>query len=166
MDGFSVRQAIAGDLYVVLAILDEAAEWLITRGIHQWPSPFPQVVVERDFEFNTVWLASLDGHPVATASILESDPLLWGAADNAWYLHRLAIRRHAAGTGRQLLHWIERQAVQSGITHLRLDCGVGLQRYYEDAEYRLHSSVSLVSATSAPPRSQWFCYQKSLSALS
>jgi GNAT superfamily N-acetyltransferase len=167
MDGFRVHKANAADLDVVLAILDEAARWLITRGIQQWPSPFPRVVVERDFETNTVWLASLDGHPIATASTLTSDPMFWGdLTDNAWYLHRLAIRRHEAGAGRQFLEWIERQAASSGVEYMRLDCCVGLRAYYEKAGYKLQSSVSLLNATSAPPRSRWFCYEKSLAMLS
>jgi GNAT superfamily N-acetyltransferase len=160
---FSVRRARTVDIEAVLAILDEAAHWLASRGIQQWLSPFPRVVVERDFESHTVWLASHDGYPIATASTLRRDPMFWGdLTDNAWYLHRLAIRRNWAGAGSQILERIEGQARMSGVGYMRLDCGAGLQTYYENAGYGLRSSLSLVNATSAPRRSQWFCYEKIL----
>ena len=156
-------RAVDSDLDQVIAILDEAASWLSSLGINQWPSPFPRVTVQRDFEHHAVWLATLDGHAVATLSILTEDPLFWGdLGGNAWYLHRLAIRRHAAGVGARVLALIEREATTCGVDFLRLDCGERLRTYYEAAGYELRSSVSLLHATSSAPRSSWFCYEKSL----
>jgi hypothetical protein len=159
-----LRKARGADLEDVLEILDEASSWLAGRGIQQWPSPFPRATIEHDFEHNTVWLASVDRHPVATLSILTTDPLFWGDVNgNAWYLHRFAIRRSVAGIGSAVLELIEHEAARSGAGFLRLDCGVGLQDYYESAGYQLRSSVCLVMATSSPPRSSWICYEKPLS---
>ncbi len=132
-------------------------------GVQQWPSPFPRIVVERDLQHDTVWLVALDQRPIATASVLANDPMFWGdLCGTAWYLHRLAIRRSAAGIGRAVLELIEDQAVNSGMKCVRLDCGVGLRSYYEDAGYSLRSWLSLLTATSSPPRSEWFCYEKTL----
>jgi Acetyltransferase (GNAT) family len=116
MDSIGLRKAALGDQNHVLAILDEAAGWLNTIGVEQWPFPFPRVVVQRDFEQNTVWLASIDGEIIATASILLTDPLFWGdLGRDAWHLHRFAVRRHVAGVGRTVLSLIEHEAVRSGV---------------------------------------------------
>lgn len=167
MDELSLRRAADSDREDVLEILDEAAQWLTSIGVQQWPSPFPRATVARDFEHNLVWLAVLDGQTVATASVLTTDPLFWGdVGGNAWYLHRVAVRRSVAGMGAKVLVLIEQEAAKMGAKWIRLDCGAGLQDYYEKAGYRLRSSVSLVRATSSPPRSLWFCYEKSLSRFS
>jgi GrpB-like predicted nucleotidyltransferase (UPF0157 family) len=163
VDGLKLKRAFGTDRENVLEILDEAASWLGSAGVQQWTSPFPRAVVDRDFEHNTVWLATLDGYCIATASTLTRDPMFWGdVGGDAWYLHRFAVRRLFAGLGRPVLALIEREAARCGVPCVRLDCGVGLQGYYEAAGYERRSSVSLVSATSAPPRSLWFCYEKSL----
>ena len=165
MGDLRLRRAVKSDRGDVLQILDEAARWLSSIEIQQWPLPFPRVTVDGDFEQNTVWLAELDGKTVATASILTKDPMFWGdVRGNAWYLHRLAIRRSVAGTGARVLALLESEATQRGVEWIRLDCGVGLQAYYERAGYQLRSSVSLLRAASSPPRSLWFCYEKSLSS--
>ncbi len=165
VDDLMLRRAADSDREDVLEILDEAAQWLASIGVRQWPSPFPRVTVDRDLEHNAVWIAVLGGRTVATASVLTTDPLFWGdVGGDAWYLHRLAIRRSVAGLGAAVLELVEREAATTGVECVRLDCGVGLQDYYERAGYRLRSSVSLVSATSSPPRSLWFCYEKSIAA--
>jgi hypothetical protein len=165
MNRLTLRKANQESREVVLAILDEAAWWLQIRGIQQWPSPFPRSVVDYDLEYNSVWLALLGESTVGTASILKTDPMFWGdVGGDSWYLHRFAIRRQVAGAGREILGLIEGEACLAGATSVRLDCGVGLQSYYEGWGYELRSSVSLVSATSSPPRSQWFCYEKLLPA--
>jgi predicted N-acetyltransferase YhbS len=159
----TIRRAIDNDVDAVIAILSEAATWLLARGIRQWPSPFPRQLVEHDIKNNKVWLATHQGQDIATASLIRSDPMFWGDHSvNAWYLHRFAVRRSTAGVGHNFLRWIEGQAISSGVQHMRLDCGTGLRSYYERTGYRLVSSVSLVAATSAPPRSEWFCYEKDL----
>lgn len=162
-DQLRLRAAVRADLNDVIAILSEAARWLADRGIQQWPSPFPRAVVESDFEENCVWVATIDATIIATASILQHDPLFWGdLGGDAWYLHRLAIRREFAGSGRTILSLIEQEAVKGGAECVRLDCGPGLRGYYEESGYAMRSMVSLVNPTSSPPRSLWYCYEKRL----
>jgi hypothetical protein len=40
-------------------------------------------VVERDLRTHAVWLATIDGRPIATASTLTSDPMFWGISRTA-----------------------------------------------------------------------------------
>lgn len=163
IDELGLRVAAESDLDEVLAILSESASWLARIGVEQWPSPFPRSAVENDFKHHTVWLATIGSATIATASILAHDPMFWGdLGGKAWYLHRFAVRRDFAGVGRTILELIEREAVVRDVEYVRLDCGRGLQTYYEAAGYRLRSSVSLLSAMSSPPRSLWYCYEKEL----
>ena len=165
MDQLRLRKAVDRDRECVLAILDEAASWLGTIGVAQWPSPFSRTTVERDFEQNEVWLAATGERVVGTISVLKKDRMFWGDLDgDAWYLHRLAIRRNVAGCGRSVLALIEGEARHRGVEYLRLGCGAGLQCYYAEAGYSLRSTVTLVSGASSPPRSLWFCYEKWLGA--
>ena len=38
-DTLSVRQAVVGDMPTILAMIDEAADWLGTKGTDQWARP-------------------------------------------------------------------------------------------------------------------------------
>jgi GNAT superfamily N-acetyltransferase len=61
--------------------------------------------------------------------------LLWGDADTAaGYVHRMAVRRQAAGLGPLLLDWAADTARQNRRHLLRLDCVASngrLRTYYE-----------------------------------
>jgi predicted DNA-binding protein (MmcQ/YjbR family) len=159
----AIREASSEDLDGVVAILEEAARWLLRRGIVQWPVPFPSELVARDIANRRVWLAETDRAPVGTVTVLDRDPMFWGDQSvPAWYVHRLAVRRSAAGSGAEILSWVERAAVANGIGFVRLDCGEGLRAYYEHAGYILQWEMSLLGAMSVPARSRWSCYQKAL----
>jgi hypothetical protein len=69
------RGAVASDREAVLEILDDAARWLVNRGIHQWPWPFPRFAVDRDLEHNAAWLAVINGSIVVKASVLSKDSM-------------------------------------------------------------------------------------------
>jgi hypothetical protein len=157
------REAGPADLDTVLGVLNEAAQWLVDRGIRQWYLPFPPRLIENDLEHHRVFVASLDSVVVATATALSNDPMFWGdQPPGSWYLHRLARRRNASRAGGALLQWVEARARDVGIGTIRLDCGAALRGYYESAGYRLQWTMSLLEGTSSPPRSLWFCYEKSL----
>ena len=163
MDELRVRKATRDDVPDVLAILDEAAQWLASIGVEQWPSPFPRIVLERDLQHGTIWLVTLDQRPIATASVLTNDPMFWGTGVGCGLVPASAggpsIRRRDRPCGSRA---DRRSGIKSGRECVRLDCGVGLRSYYEDAGYSLRSWLSLLEATSSPPRSEWFCYEKTL----
>ena len=54
----SATPAEVGD---VLAVLDEAAAWLRTSGVEQWPDRFEPAWVEPAIDRGETWLARLDG---------------------------------------------------------------------------------------------------------
>jgi GNAT superfamily N-acetyltransferase len=135
-----VRPAGPDDLPAVHRLLDEAAAWLLRRGIDQWPSPSPRGPTERALAERTLWVGTRDGRPVATMRLVRSDPEVWGDdARPALYVHRLAVERAARGCGVEMLRRAARTAAQEGCAVLRLDCWAGngrLRRYYADAGFR------------------------------
>ena len=120
----------------MLAVLTEAARWLRSRGIDQWPDPFPAGWVESSIARGETYLVRENGGAVAgTITLRWADPAFWGEEPPvAGYVHGIAVRRKFAGLGARLLEWAEEQVRAAGRELLRLDCrteNVALRRYYE-----------------------------------
>jgi len=132
-----VRQAQPEDLDTVVAILSEAARWLLERGIRQWPDPFPRDRAAALLDRGDFYLVLVDGEPAATFALLWSDPAFWGEQPPvAGYVHAIAVRRAYAGQklGERLLDWAEERILAEGRELLRLDCmsdNAVLRDYYE-----------------------------------
>jgi GNAT superfamily N-acetyltransferase len=134
-----IRRAGAADVESVREVLEEAAAWLLARGIEQWPARVPDAMFRPSIDAGETWLAERDGVAVATITLQWSDELFWGVQPPvAGYVHRVAVRRAAAGVGRRLLTWADEMAAAAGRAYLRLDCSSGNERlraYYEDAGF-------------------------------
>jgi GNAT superfamily N-acetyltransferase len=139
-----VRLAGPEDVELVARILEEAAAWLRSRGIDQWPVVFPRGVVAEHVGRRECYLAWDGAEAVGTLSLQAADPEMWGERPpDALYLHGLAVRRGHAGLGRELLAWAERAADAAGKCCLRLDCmagNPGLRAYYEGAGFELRGT--------------------------
>ena len=145
-------QARTADLETVLSILEGAARWLASRGIAQWgPGTFSRRGIVDRVERGEVYLFRLDGRPVGTLVLQWSDEETWGGgvADDAGYVHGLAIRREWAGKGlgRALLKWAEDRTAAAGRDYLRLDCAAenrALNAYYGRAGFRRRGRASVL----------------------
>jgi hypothetical protein len=98
-----VRTARADDLDDVLAILEEAEQWLTSNGIQQWAPgthrPFRAEFADA-IEKQLIHLATRDdGEVVAIVALSWSGGGLWpdSADDNAGYVSKLAVRRAYSG---------------------------------------------------------------------
>jgi GNAT superfamily N-acetyltransferase len=133
----NVRKCQAADVAAVAALLDEATVWVGERGYEQWPLPFPRDEVAAAIERDEVFVAELDGDPVATVTLLWDDPLYWpDAPPDAAYVHKLAVSRACAGQkiGHAIVEWADQTAAAAGRDFLRLDClrdNPGIRAYYE-----------------------------------
>jgi ribosomal protein S18 acetylase RimI-like enzyme len=133
----NVRRCQSADVPIVAALLDEATVWVGERGYEQWPLPFPHDELAGAIDRGEVYVAELDGAPVATVTLLWDDPLYWpDAAPEAAYVHKLAVSRAAAGRriGEAIVEWADRTAAAAGRDYLRLDClrdNPGIRSYYE-----------------------------------
>ena len=96
MRALDVRPAAVEDLRAVQGILAEAAAWLASNGIGQWPAGgFREARTVRRIRQGSVYVAYAAGEPVATITLgARADLELWaGASADAGYVHRLAVRR-------------------------------------------------------------------------
>jgi len=147
----TIEQAQPSDLDTVLDILEEAADWLSSRGIDQWqPGVFLRIrrqSIADQVSRGEVYLAKQDGQTVGTLTLQWADKMFWGnVPDDAGYIHRLAIRRAYAGMelGRHFLQWAEGKVASAGRDYLRLDCmaeNQALGQYYEQAGFTYRAEV-------------------------
>jgi len=117
-EDLEIRGARIADLDVVLSILEQAARWLVCRGIEGWtPGSFSRQRIAERIDRGEMYLAELAGQSVGTLALQRSDEETWGTvADDTGYVHGLAISRGFAGTGlgRELLRWAENMVAASG----------------------------------------------------
>jgi hypothetical protein len=139
-----------GQVPDVLAVLDEAAAWLRDRGVGQWPPRFEPSWVEGAVRRGETWLAVAGGAVRGTVTLDDADPV-WDdvPAASALYVHRMAVRRPAAGLGAVILEWADGVARAQGRAALRLDCVAAngrLRAYYEAAGFAHRGDAAVAGA--------------------
>jgi GNAT superfamily N-acetyltransferase len=143
-----------GDVGIVSSILAEASDWLRRSGREMWRPEETAAEAVQAHVFQGLYFVALAGdEPMGTLRFQLSDPLCWPEleGDDSAFVHRLAVRRAAAGSGLSLsmLAWAADRAHSLGRRFLRLDCDptrAGLRLLYEGAGFRLHSEISLPPA--------------------
>jgi ribosomal protein S18 acetylase RimI-like enzyme len=141
----TLTPATSADLPRVLAILEDAAAWLQSRGIDQWrPGQFHADALLTSIEHQELYLAQVEGRDAATIILQWSDPKFWPPEnhDTAGYIHKLAVHRSFAGQGlgQRLIDWASTRATERGKQFLRLDCmatNPSLCRFYENLGFVL-----------------------------
>lgn len=134
------------ELADVIEILDEAARWMLERGIRQWEAPCPPEVWLRmavEIEDREVYLARLAGadEPVGTLRFEWTGRLLWPQEADAGYIYTMAVRPAYMGRqiGRRMLEWAIGHIRSRGKRFARLDCMTAnrrLRAYYESAGFQ------------------------------
>ncbi|GAA4292533.1 GNAT family N-acetyltransferase [Streptomyces venetus] len=145
MNDLRVRPATESDLPTLVRLRDDAARWMLARGVTgQWrPGELDEDHFRQVMAHGEVWLAESGGHVAGAWEVWWEDEAAWGPQPPvAGYVHRLMVDRSTAppGTGRLLLRAAERRVAAAGRTHVRLDCLAGsaqLNAYYRDAGYRV-----------------------------
>jgi ribosomal protein S18 acetylase RimI-like enzyme len=139
---FALRRARPADLDVVVNMLEEAAWWMVSRGIEGWtPDGFSRKRIAAIIEDGEMYMVALAGRPAGTFALQWSDRETWGEVpDDAGYVHGLAIRREFAGMrlGREMLRRAEQMVYRSEREYLRLDCvahNEALNEYYRRAGF-------------------------------
>ncbi|MER6712190.1 GNAT family N-acetyltransferase [Streptomyces sp. NPDC000877] len=140
-----LRPAAESDLAALVRLRDDAARWMLTRGITgQWrPGELDEDHFRQVMAHGEVWLAETGGRVAGAWELWWEDESAWGPQPPvAGYVHRLMVDRSTAapGTGRLLLSAAERRVSEAGRSRVRLDCLAGnapLNAYYRDAGYRV-----------------------------
>lgn len=147
----NARQALEVDVGTVSDILREAASWLDARGEPLWIDSelLPGRIIDEVVD-GLYWLAEEGSVAVGTVRFQLEDSKFWPdlPAAEAVFVHRLAVRRAAAG-GRVstfLLRWAIERARKLGRPYLRLDCDAArprLRAFYERFGFRHHSDCQV-----------------------
>jgi GNAT superfamily N-acetyltransferase len=147
--GVEYLVAVPGQVDDVLMVLDEAAAWLQSRGIVQWPPRFEPSWIQGAIRRGETWLVKVGGTISATVTLDLSDPVWDGVVGSALYVHRMAVRRRASGLGAAILRWAADGARQHGREAIRLDCVSSnnqLRGYYEAAGFVHRGDVTVAGA--------------------
>jgi GNAT superfamily N-acetyltransferase len=144
-----VEQATIGDLPVILAMRQEASDWLAKQGINQWAAPWPTPEAQSERILSSIragetWMVrDNDGATAATVALDSfSDPKLWTPDEQqqpSMYLHRLIVRRKYSGLGTDVIEWACKRAGELGNDWVRIDVwtdNIGLHRYYQERGFR------------------------------
>lgn len=126
----------------LVALREEAAQWLTDRGITQWaPGEVGLAEVANQLATGEWFVLRREGRVVAAVRLLFSDESVWGPhSGGAVYVHGLVVDRAAAGQGlgAALLRWAEERCRRTGRELLRLDCvesNAALRDYYARAGF-------------------------------
>jgi GNAT superfamily N-acetyltransferase len=111
----------------VLALILEAAQWLIAKGEPLWGEPETSgEELERVARAGELVTGRTGSELCACMYLHHEDPIFWpqAATGEALYIHRLAVARRFAGRGVSfaMLDWAAREARVTGRDYLRLDC--------------------------------------------
>lgn len=135
---------------VVSDILREAGAWLVQRGISLWRDDalLPEAI-DADVRAGYYVLASRGTLPVGALRFTLEDNDFWpdAVADEAAYVHRLAVRRAYAGgvVSAALLDWSAARAASLSRRFPRLDCDATRPRlvaFYERHGFTVHTKRS------------------------
>ena len=131
----------------MVAILDDAASWLRSRGIDQWqPGTFETEVYEA-VSAGEMYVAESEGSILGCFRLGRADAdaiAAWSRvgmhedSGGTLYLSRMAVgdERHGTNNGSQLIGLAMEMAKNLGVGHVRLDCwaGNGTLRAFYTAE--------------------------------
>ncbi len=155
MSEIELREGGPADLERVLALFDEAIEWLVARGQpEQWGrEPWSARPETRDRVRGLVsrglWLAEREGETVGALTVGEAPDYVEDEAPAEELYIQLLItsRRHAGeGIGALLVGHAERLARESGAGVLRVDCWAGapaLVAWYESQGFARTSTFEV-----------------------
>jgi GNAT superfamily N-acetyltransferase len=129
---FVLRPARPDEVSTVIALLEDAARWLRTKGTDQWQRPWPDDEgrterVRASVAARRTWLLCAGGRAAGTVS-MDEDPdgrlwTPWECREPAAYVRRLAVRRDLRGRrlGAELLNWAGSRAALLGAHWVRVD---------------------------------------------
>lgn len=119
----------------VCAVFEDALAYRAVHGVGY--ASYDRATLAADLAAGRLFGVSIEGRLAQIFTLLEADPVIWGAREDgrALYLHRVVTAAWARGQGLfgAMLQWVEGEARRRGRAVLRLDTWLeaeGLQAYY------------------------------------
>ena len=117
-----IEQALPNEAATVAAVLNEAAQWLVTDGRPLWSaSDVGLERVQRDTDAGRYVIAQENGEVVGVMRLDLEDPYFWPEIESgsSAFVHKLAVRRRWAGHGvsTALLDFARERALGLGRRH-------------------------------------------------
>lgn len=152
------RLDVAGpaDIPDLLALRDALAGWLIAGGIKQWrPGDFRAEHLSQWVDRGDVRVLREDGRLIATAAVLDADPIWPPDEVSARYVHLLMVARSHAGRGlgNAVLAAAEKIIQDDGHDEVRLDAVATNQRlisWYLDKGYAMAGTAAFDDPSICP----------------
>lgn len=152
MMDLAIIPAQAKELPLVMEIIDEAAQWLLSKGIRQWESPPPPEVWGQLREFISQGLVYVvrdgaSGETFATFRVEWKGGERWDYDEQpAGYLYTLALRPQHIGRGYgvEIIGWLKEFFLQHNRRFFRLDCIASndqLRHWYASLGFRYQRTV-------------------------
>jgi GNAT superfamily N-acetyltransferase len=149
-----IARATEADAPVAASILREVSEWLVARGRKLWdPDEISDEDVARHARAGELVIGREGDKAVACMYLQRSDPFFWpqANADEALYVHRLAVRRAFAGQGLapEMLEWAATEARRLCLPFIRLDTELrpSLMSLYENAGFICVDATPIIVGT-------------------
>jgi GNAT superfamily N-acetyltransferase len=165
-----IRQACAGDLPALMALVQRVVPLMRADGNLQWDDVYPnQEVFTRDIDAGELWVAEPANVALAGVAAITTDQspeyaqVGWDIHEPAIAVHRLAVdpAYRGAGVAAALMQQAEVVARNKGISILRVDTNTqnpATQRLFPKLGYTLAGEISL----DFRPGLRFLCYEKRL----
>ena len=140
-----LRKVRAEEATSVQQILVENGQWMLSKGIDQWPIEWLESIaddISTSVSEGRFWCFDSDDEIVAVVEVRHDPEQLWGLdTEPSSYVHKLAINRshHSSSLGSKLLGAVIERARLQKRRYVRLDCVASNERlrsYYENQGFR------------------------------
>ena len=137
------RQAEPGEIQAVFDLIMGRVAWMDQVGIRQWNTTkydqrYPLSYYEHRRQMEELFVLTDGAGEILAVGALFHEDERWPEPDSAFYLHHLASRVDAKGSGSVFLQMAEKYTAQMGKTYMRLDSAVGnknLEHFYSSRGY-------------------------------
>ena len=141
---YRFRQATAAEIPAVFDLIMGRVAWMDQVDIRQWNTTkydqrYPLSYYEQRRQMEELFvLADGETEEILAVGALFHEDERWPEPESAFYLHHLASRVDAKGTGSIFLQMAEDYTARMGKRYMRLDSAVGnrtLEAYYTSRGY-------------------------------
>lgn len=162
-----IRKAEEKDIEPILDITKACAKHMISKGIYQWNSHYPnKSAFKNDITRNELYVIELKSNIIGCVVIttlmdFEYEPITWLTDNkNNLYIHRLAVHPKYEGLGyaQQLMAFAEQYAIENNYSSIRLDTfsqNKRNQKFYELRGYKQLGNIYFPKQS----KFSFYCYE-------